>query len=110
MLGELGGAPLGAPEAAPSQAPANPSERRLLCLAFLAPDIQRAILEGRQPAGLTLQRRVLGRVPASWDEHRAADARWSPDCEDAWRCCQTNVDMSPPARSSPKLKLGLSHD
>ena len=71
MLSKLGGAQVGTPElATPSQAPANPYERRLLCLAYLAPDIQRDILEGRQPVGLTLQRRVLGRIPASWDEQR----------------------------------------
>jgi site-specific DNA recombinase len=64
--------PLGEPEAATlSRAPSDPYERRLLCLAFLAPDIQRDILEGRQPAGLSLQRLILGGIPASWDDQRA---------------------------------------
>ena len=35
-------------------APASTYHRRLLRLAFLAPELQRAILSGRQPAGLTL--------------------------------------------------------
>jgi hypothetical protein len=34
--------------------PTSTYQRRLLCLAFLAPDIQGAILTGRQPPGLTL--------------------------------------------------------
>jgi len=40
---------------------------RLLRLAFLAPRIKRAVLDGRRPAGLTLERiRALG-VDESWD-------------------------------------------
>jgi hypothetical protein len=42
---------------------------RLLKLAFLAPDIVEAILEGRQPADLELQR-VLPDIPLAWDEQR----------------------------------------
>ena len=44
--------------------------RRTLKLAFLAPDIQRAILEGRQPRSLTSQ--TLGEidVPLLWSEQR----------------------------------------
>jgi site-specific DNA recombinase len=73
MLSQLGGAPVGVPEAAMlAQAPARPYDRRVICLAFLAPDLQRDILEGRQPAGLTLQRLVMGRIPSSWNEQRAA--------------------------------------
>jgi DNA invertase Pin-like site-specific DNA recombinase len=45
--------------------------RRLICrLAFLAPDIQKAILEGRQPAGLTLQQLLATELPASWISQR----------------------------------------
>ena len=50
--------------------PKSPYERRLLKLAFLAPDIQKAILNGQQPAGLTLERLIHGGVPASWAEQR----------------------------------------
>ena len=41
-------------------------ERNLRRLAFLSPDIQRAILEGRQPVGLTLQALVTSEPPLSW--------------------------------------------
>ena len=39
--------------------------RRILRLAFLAPDIVESIAEGRQPRALTLQR-LLGPVPFAW--------------------------------------------
>jgi hypothetical protein len=42
---------------------------RLLKLAFLAPDIVEAILEGRQPADLELQR-LLQDIPLGWEEQR----------------------------------------
>lgn len=51
-------------------APKSPYERRLLKLAFLAPDIQKAILNGRQLAGLTLERLIHGGVPSCWAEQR----------------------------------------
>jgi len=35
-------------------------------LAFLAADIQAAILEGRQPVGLIRQRLIAGEIPAAW--------------------------------------------
>jgi site-specific DNA recombinase len=44
--------------------PTSPYHRRLLRLAFLAPDLQRAILAGRQPAGLTLDQRL----PPLWTD------------------------------------------
>jgi hypothetical protein len=43
--------------------------RRILRLAFLAPDIVESIAEGRQPRGLTLER-LLGPVPFAWAEQR----------------------------------------
>jgi site-specific DNA recombinase len=43
--------------------------RRILRLAFLAPDIVESIAEGRQPRGLTLQR-LLAPVPFAWAEQR----------------------------------------
>ena len=42
---------------------------RILQLAFLAPDIVEAILEGRQPADLTVQRLLRG-FPLGWAEQR----------------------------------------
>ena len=42
-------------------------QRRLLRLAFLSPEIQRAILAGRQPAGLRLEDLVRNSMPTAWD-------------------------------------------
>jgi hypothetical protein len=42
---------------------------RLLRLTLLAPDLQEAILEGRQPKGLQLEQ-LTRAVPAEWDEQR----------------------------------------
>lgn len=47
-------------------------ERRLCAIALMAPDIQRAILSGRQPAGLTLEHLVKTDVPLAWVDQRAA--------------------------------------
>lgn len=41
----------------------------LLPLAWLAPDITEAILEGRQPRGLTVKR-LLAKLPMDWEEQR----------------------------------------
>lgn len=44
---------------------------RSLQVAFLAPDIVEAIVEGRQPVGLTAwQLRRIGYLPLSWEEQR----------------------------------------
>jgi site-specific DNA recombinase len=45
-------------------------ERRLCTLAFLAPDIQSAIIEGHQPPGLNLQRLFRGEIPLDWAAQR----------------------------------------
>ncbi len=42
---------------------------RILNCAFLAPDIVEAILDGRQPADLTVQKLLLG-LPVGWSEQR----------------------------------------
>lgn len=47
-------------------------DRRLVRLAFLAPDIQRDIIDGRQPAGLKLEDLARNPMPADWDAQR----RW----------------------------------
>jgi site-specific DNA recombinase len=46
--------------------------RRLLRLAFLAPDIVEAIAEGRQPAELTVQRLTYTTLPAEWAAQKEA--------------------------------------
>jgi hypothetical protein len=48
----------------------DPYLRKLSGLAFLAPDIQRAILEGRQPGGLTLSKLLAAQLPLHWDKQR----------------------------------------
>jgi len=49
-------------------APASPYERKLVRLAFLAPALQAAILDGRQPGGLTLERLIQAPPALLWDE------------------------------------------
>ena len=49
-------------------APDTPYRRRLVRLAFLAPEIQRAIVEGRQSAGLTLAQLLKGPMPLDWPQ------------------------------------------
>ncbi len=43
---------------------------RILTLTCLAPDIVAAILDGRQPRGISLNH-MLKKIPESWDEQRA---------------------------------------
>jgi hypothetical protein len=50
--------------------PSTPWRRRLVRLAFLAPDLQRAILKGRQPPGLTLSRLLENPVPMNWADQK----------------------------------------
>lgn len=51
-------------------APTSPYERRLLRLAFLAPDIQQAILAGRQPRILNLEQLIHQDLPIAWSQQR----------------------------------------
>jgi hypothetical protein len=44
--------------------------RRMLRLAFLAPDLQHAILEGLQPREITLARLIDSDIPLLWSEQR----------------------------------------
>ena len=49
----------------------TPSYIRRLCrLAFLAPDIQQAIIDGRQPFTMNLERLMHTNLPLSWDGQR----------------------------------------
>lgn len=52
-------------------APAAFRARRILRLAFLSPDLHRAILEGNQPRHLTLAQLIDSEIPLLWsDQHR----------------------------------------
>lgn len=51
-------------------APDTSHRRRLIRLAFLAPDLQRAILAGAQPEHLTLARFLESDLPLSWAAQR----------------------------------------
>jgi DNA invertase Pin-like site-specific DNA recombinase len=53
-------------------APASTYQRGLICLAFLAPDIQKAILAGHQPARLTLNDLLDQNLPPLWADQRQA--------------------------------------
>jgi hypothetical protein len=50
-------------------------ERRLARLAFLSPSLQAAIIEGAQPANLSLAKIVRGKLPACWKEQEKWAAR-----------------------------------
>jgi hypothetical protein len=43
---------------------------RLMRVAFLAPDLKRAILDGREPPSLSLQAIITGDVPLAWQAQR----------------------------------------
>ena len=51
-------------------APATSYNRKLISLAFLAPDLQSAILDGRQPRTMTLGGLMDADVPLSWKKQR----------------------------------------
>jgi hypothetical protein len=65
------GGVLGQPETlVPDQAPDDAFDRKRVRLAFLAPDIQRALLEGRRPPGLTLKGVLNADMPPCWEDQR----------------------------------------
>jgi DNA invertase Pin-like site-specific DNA recombinase len=66
MLGRDGGMPM------VDRAPGSLYDRRILGLAFLAPDIQRDIFAGRQPPSLNLERLMRTALPLAWSEQRKA--------------------------------------
>ena len=51
--------------------PKDSYPRRLMRLAFLAPDIQQTIFNGRQPPGLSLQQLLSREIPVAWADQRA---------------------------------------
>ncbi|MFN8875271.1 MAG: hypothetical protein ACK5WW_12605, partial [Brevundimonas sp.] len=54
------------------RSPASPHQRDLVRLAYLAPDVQLAFLEGRQKPGLCLEDLRHRAIPLAWDDQRAA--------------------------------------
>ncbi len=52
------------------QAPPTVHERGLIRLAWLAPDLQVAMLEGHQKTGLCLEDLRFARIPLCWDDQR----------------------------------------
>jgi hypothetical protein len=68
---ELSAEPLASPDALLRISRAGSAYRRkLITLAYLAPDIQDAILEGRHPPELTLERLMAMELPLAWSEQR----------------------------------------
>jgi site-specific DNA recombinase len=55
-----------------SRGPGGPYKRMLAPLALLAPDIQAAIVAGRQPAGLKLEQLLRADIPLAWADQKAA--------------------------------------
>jgi DNA invertase Pin-like site-specific DNA recombinase len=53
-----------------TKAPTSPYHRRLCRLVFLAPDLQRAILDGRQPPALNVERLIHEPIPLAWPDQR----------------------------------------
>lgn len=49
------------------RSPASVHERGLIRLAWLAPDLQQAMLEGRQKTGLCLEDLRRAEIPFCWD-------------------------------------------
>jgi DNA invertase Pin-like site-specific DNA recombinase len=73
IVGAIGWRPDGSLEdGRNASAPTCAYERKLCRLAFLAPDIQKQILQGRQPRDLTLDRLINARIPTSWPAQRVA--------------------------------------
>jgi hypothetical protein len=70
-LASLGASPMIGGNMLQAAAAADFYTRRIIPLAFLAPDIQQAILEGQQPQGVTMQRLLDGGIPAAWEEQRS---------------------------------------
>jgi hypothetical protein len=53
-----------------TMSPTSPYRRKLVRLAFLAPSIQKAILHGEQPQGLTLAKLMSANIPLDWTEQQ----------------------------------------
>jgi site-specific DNA recombinase len=74
-LRALNASPLSSPaDLRAAMAPETQHRRQVSKLTFLAPDLQRAILEGRQPPGFKLRSILKADLPLSWEDQRA----WLP--------------------------------
>ena len=72
LLAKLAATPQSKPcDLRAARGPDYPYLRKLCALAMLAPDIQRAILVGAQPRGLSLQQLLDGEIPICWADQRA---------------------------------------
>ncbi len=71
-LASLGSSPLTpGPALRHARSPPTQHRRQLARLVFLAPDLQRMILEGRQPAGLNLRTLLKSELQLAWADQRA---------------------------------------
>jgi hypothetical protein len=61
-------------------APANSYERRLALLAFLSPDLQTMILNGKQPAGVSLEQILKNPPPLAWSDQPSWLSKLSYPC------------------------------
>ena len=67
----MGGAPTTVPEQASlDSAPLGAYDRHMMGLAFLAPDLQKLILEGRQPTVFKLHDIFGAGIPPAWGDQR----------------------------------------
>jgi DNA invertase Pin-like site-specific DNA recombinase len=77
---ELKASPLTPPsDFADAKAPNGLHRRQLSRLVFLAPDLQRAILQGAQPPALKLRTLLKTELPLAWSDQRAWFARMRAD-------------------------------
>lgn len=53
-------------------APVSAYDKKILRLAFLAPDLQRDILAGQQPRQLNLEKIMRIEIPLTWNRQREA--------------------------------------
>jgi len=54
-----------------ARAPSEVYRRMLAPLAFLAPEIQKAIAEGRQPVSMKLDQLIHAEIPLAWADQKA---------------------------------------
>lgn len=70
-LAELGAAPQSRPDdLIDARAPDTAHLAKICRLALMAPDVQQAILAGRQPPGFTVQRVLDADIPVCWSDQR----------------------------------------
>jgi hypothetical protein len=100
----VSGAALDIDSIAASEALSERSARMILSLAFLAPDIVKAAINGALPRGFGVSR--LTDLPAGWDEQRQRPCHV---VESSWRKACASESFKPPrppraTRSSPRCE------